>query len=235
MEAISLEKVTLFYGNSSLLFKERMLLHLSPDELQKANDIQIDNDKINFITTRYYLRSLLSPILQLEPKQIQFEYGVNGKPFLKDSKCYFNLSHSENSFVIAITGLGMIGVDIENKERQIAFEKLKHLIMSPDEITLFDSIDENDKRETFLTCWTRKEAFFKANGTGLTSPLKELNVEFRVNSKPRIIATPWSSDEKKEWSMFNITKLDNMIGTIAVKSFENIQNIAYFDISNMNY
>jgi 4'-phosphopantetheinyl transferase len=91
--------------------------------------------------------------------------------------------------VIALTRIGAIGIDIELKSRIFNYEKLKQLILSDSEHITFNKLDEEDKQSAFLRCWTRKEAFFKAVGSGLSSPLKELEVTFDNFSEPEILKT----------------------------------------------
>lgn len=186
------------------------------------------------------LKTLLSNILGVKLENIQILEGVNGKPYLKQKEVFFNLSHSEDVFVIAITALGQIGVDVEPRNRILDFSKIRDLVFSEDELNSFERLDQDLKQEAIVNLWTRKESFFKALGSGLTSPLKELEVTFVPGSEPVIKKIGWKNDEKENWKMISLDLNGHYIGAISVQTriekpilsmltFENFKELNQFN------
>lgn len=212
------EKIHLFTGEMAELYTEHLNGYLSEKELERASVILDHQDQTTFITCRAYLRILLASYLEIPLEQVLFEHGINGKPSVKGHKCYFNCSHANGSFVIVISRNASVGVDIEHKNRKVAFGKLKDILFSECEIDRFEQFPEEQKNEVFLNCWTQKEAFFKAKCSGLSSPLKELVLDLSVDREPRILRTAWSEMEKDQWSLMRLPENDQWIGTLAVNT-----------------
>jgi 4'-phosphopantetheinyl transferase len=212
------EKVHLFTGEMAELYTEHLNGYLSEKELERASVILGHQDQTTFITCRAYLRILLASYLKIPLEQVLFEHGVNGKLSVKGHKCYFNYSHANGSFVIVISRNAAVGVDIEHKNRKVAYVKLKDILFSEYEIDRFEQFPEERKNEVFLNCWTQKEAIFKAKGTGLSSPLKELELDLSVDREPRILRTAWSEMEKDQWTVMRLPENDQWIGTLAVNA-----------------
>ena len=143
-------------------------------------------------------------------------------------------------FVIAITHLGQIGIDIEQKNRKLDYSKIKGLLFSESELNLFDDLEQDSKQEAIINAWTRKESFFKALGSGMTSPLKEFEVDFMPGSEPSINKMGWGNDEKENWKMISLDIDKDYIGAISVQSrmgnpllnkftFENLKAMKLFN------
>lgn len=214
------EKIYLFYGEVSALFDKNLEFSLSISEQLTANRIKNEEKRKSFITCRFYLNHLLSIYLAIETDQINLSYGVNGKPYLESHECHFSISHAQRIFMIAMSKLGSIGIDIERKDRPIDYEKLVDFLFSDTEKSSFESLNLCDRPAAFLNSWTRKEAFFKAKGSGLAAPIKELKVNFDLASEPKILATEWSNQEKKEWVLLNVRDIENYIGAMAIRTDE---------------
>jgi 4'-phosphopantetheinyl transferase len=172
--------------------------------------------------------------LDKEEKQIQISYNNNGKPFVYgDPDLRFSVTHTQGLVVLGISYQFEIGVDVEHLNRKVDFEKVSGLLFTANEFELFKKADPDSQQESFINCWTRKEAFFKATGLGLTSPLEQLEITFLKGEKPGIIAAKWHEDEKYSWFLESFDLPGNYRGAIAVRgpvhSFElihviNIQN-----------
>jgi len=161
---------------------------LSIDELEKANKFVFGKDKLSYIISRGTLRKILSKYLNVSPKLIQFGYNQYGKPFIhfpEKGRLKFNLSHSNEYCLIAINKEMETGVDIEWINKDLEPNDIAHNYFSAQELSNFKSIDKGNQLEAFYKIWTRKEAFIKAIGKGLSIPLDSFDVTID-DFKPKI-------------------------------------------------
>lgn len=213
---------------------------LNQNEKRRAENILIEKNRKMFIKCRSILKLLLSNLVGIKTDNLEIYEGVNGKPYLNQKDVFFNVSHSGDCFVIAITHLGPIGIDVEQKNRIMDCSKIKSFLFSESELKLFDCLEQESKQEAMINAWTRKESFFKALGSGLTSPLKELEVNFVSGSEPSIQKIGWGNDEKENWKMISLDINEEYIGVISVQTrvenpvlteltFENLQERNLFN------
>lgn len=116
------------------------------------------------------LRRLLSQWLQRPPETIHWQQGEHGKPFLAGGP-YFNLSHSQGFAGLALDQNQEIGLDLEDRRREVALEQLARRFFAPPEAAWV--LASADLRRSFFDCWTAKEAYIKALGSGLYHPLDQ--------------------------------------------------------------
>ena len=158
---------------------------LSPDELTRAQTFK--HKQQHFLATRALVRKVLAHYTGIPSASLEFARREQGKPYLANapSPIYFNLSHSGNFAVLAVTTLGEIGIDIETirprnflaiAERYYHADELKQLLATP----------EVEREPLFFKLWTLKEAFFKATGGGISSGLDKAIFSF---SNTKINAT----------------------------------------------
>ena len=145
---------------------------LSPDERERAARFALQEHRCRFIVARARLRQLLGARLDASPDEVEFTYGTAGKPSLAprySRDLRFNLAHCEEVAVYAFAEGRDVGVDVECEREVEDAEAIGRLCFSP---------AERDACRThgFLYCWTRKEAFVKALGCGLSCPLPEIDV-----------------------------------------------------------
>lgn len=147
---------------------------LSAEELALAKRLVRPADQERYIFSRVMLRRVLSHYLSILPEKIEFGVGEHGKPFVHNTTVQFNLSHSNNCVLIAVTPVHPIGVDVEYvRPKQDYFALAKRFFSQAE----FMAIQSSDKPvEAFYRCWTRKEAFLKATGLGLTFGLSNFEV-----------------------------------------------------------
>jgi 4'-phosphopantetheinyl transferase len=171
---------------------------LSPNEREKAGKFFFEKDRMRFIAARGTLRHILGLYLNENPGQIQFDYTAFGKPLLKSDsnlkKYYFNLSHSENLALFAITGNGSIGIDIEYIRYDVDIESIISRFFSEREILMIQRYIGEKQQEVFFQFWTRKEAFLKATGKGLSFPLENCDVSLVEESKFSQVIIPKESE-----------------------------------------
>lgn len=139
---------------------------LSDDERYSASNFRYVKDQLNFIISRGILRCLLGSYLNKDPQDIQIIYGLWGKPCLPERQLYFNLSHSRDHVIYAITQEYEVGIDLEYIDQSLDIDLLVSSILSSQELVHWEKTKAEDKLNTFYQIWVCKEAFLKAIGKG---------------------------------------------------------------------
>src|SRR5436309_9980119 len=159
---------------------EKFRATLDPDELERARRFHFDKHRRHFIVGRGFMRDVLSHYLEVAPVALRFSYGPYGKPALageyENSKLCFNLSHSHNLALFAITEEKHLGVDVEHIRSDFASEDIARRFFSRVEVENFNALASEEQVAAFFRCWTRKEAFMKATGKGMSQPLDTFDV-----------------------------------------------------------
>ncbi len=196
------------YADASLLSKE---------EKERANQFRYRLHRDRYIRGRTFLRETLARHLSLSPRAIQLKYGESGKPRLSDdygSKLFFNASHCENRYVLAISNHGEVGIDIENGRELPDESELVERFFSESEKAEYHRLPAELKRAGFYNGWTRKEAILKAKGTGLTLPLDSFSVALDPRQPCRILHFKDPSESMSRW---HLAEVENDLGsTISV-------------------
>jgi 4'-phosphopantetheinyl transferase len=204
---------------SSWRYRLRQLL--SPDELERAERFHFERDRGQFIARRGILRSLLASYLDVEATNIRFVYSDYGKPALgslfDDRALRFNISHANGLAIFAFT-LGMdVGVDVEYVQRDIEYEQLAERYFSPYERSVIQSLPSESRREAFFLCWTRKEAYIKAHGEGLSLPLDQFDVSVTPGEPACLLATRGGLEDAKAWTLQHLSPATGYLGALAVR------------------
>jgi len=159
---------------------ERLRGILSADELERAGRLYFERDQRRFIATRAILRKILGRYLGVQPHDLRFEYTANGKPVLSTNPgcraISFNLSHSGSFALYAITRDRNIGIDVERVRGDIDVEQISRRYFSQREISSLKRVHKNKRYALFFQYWTRKEAFTKATGQGISFPMEQCDV-----------------------------------------------------------
>ena len=205
---------------------------LSPKEIAKVNKFKFAKDRRVSILTRGLLRILSGRYLNQLPESINFNYGAYGKPdYNFETQLKFNISHSENIIVMAFVRNCDIGVDIEKIKSDFDVMDIAQHFFSSDEIQSLQALPEKDKVNGFYRCWTRKESFIKAKGSGLSFPLTSFTVSLNVEYA-KILITEWDPREKDEWKLFSFRPFKGYIGALSVRS--DVKTIKYWDFDQFN-
>jgi 4'-phosphopantetheinyl transferase len=149
---------------------------LSANEHERARRFRFERDRQRYIVRRGRLRALLARYLDLPPPQVQLRVGPFGKPYAAEGNLRFSLSHSHGIALYAIAHGLEVGCDIEHRDQRYASEQLPELFFSPREVHTLRSLAPALQAEGFFNCWTRKEAYVKARGYGLSLPLDVFDV-----------------------------------------------------------
>jgi len=200
---------------------------ISEDEKERASKFRFEKDRSHFIIARGVLRQILSLYLSEKPNIIQFKYGKYGKPFLPKNILQFNLSHAGEIALIGLTKNHKVGIDVEVINRKVEVERVAQHFFAKGEIDSLMSLPETQRHEAFFNCWTRKEAFIKAIGDGLSFPLDQFEVTLKPDEKAELLATYFNEKERDKWSLFDLKMKEGYKAALAIKG--KIEEIKYFD------
>lgn len=166
------------------------------------------------IVSHAVLRTVLADALRRPPRDLRFVVGANGKPALADptTGLHFSLAHTDDVCVVAVTRLGPVGVDVERVQPAIPdLEAIVHRWFAPEEAAAILRRSGDARPEAFLRCWTRKEAYLKATGTGLTTPLGHVAVA--VDGPARVLR---EDTARGRFALGDLQLGDGHIGAVAM-------------------
>lgn len=187
---------------------------LSAEELERAARFRFEKHRVHYALTRGMLRRLLGAYLSVSPHQIAFRYSSHGKPELPDRRLEFNISHTEGMAILGFTRGRRIGVDVEHVRSDFHVEEIAERFFSPAERAALRQVSPERRREAFFRIWTRKEAFIKAVGEGLSHPLHQFDVS--LDDTAQLIATRPDASEASRWRLENLTVAGGFAAAVAV-------------------
>jgi 4'-phosphopantetheinyl transferase len=191
---------------------------LSPDERERAERFRMSEPRRQFVSGRALLRQLLGACLNVESATLAFGYEPRGKPFLAqsawDGDLRFNLSHSGRMVAIALTRGREVGVDVESIQRLEDWPLLAEQIFSPRELCELRSLPKTQQREAFFNGWTRKEAYLKATGEGLTDALPSVEVTLAPGKEPELLSLPTGPEAARQWAIRGIPLPPDFAGAV---------------------
>jgi 4'-phosphopantetheinyl transferase len=194
---------------------------LSEEELLKAGRFYFDRDRNRYIVARGLLRTFLGCYLHMEPAQLRFRYNAYGKPELDVSSSqhvlHFNVSHSHELALLAFAYDRPLGVDIEFMRPDIEFEALAKHSFSPNENAVLHALPQNVIPQGFYNCWTRKEAYIKARGMGLSLDLRLFDVSLRPGEPAALLASREDPREVSRWAFQTLHPGPDYAGALAVE------------------
>jgi len=198
---------------------ERFRTTLDADELQRAGRFYFERHRRAFVVGRGFLRDVLGRYLQSQPELLKFTYGAYGKPALngehKDTKLRFNMSHSHNVGLLAITEGYIVGVDVEHVRADFATEDIARRFFSRCEVDVFNTLAKEEQVAAFFRCWTRKEAFIKATGKGLSQALDGFDVTLGPGVNAELLRV--EDDDASRWSLCDIDVGPDYAAALAVE------------------
>ncbi|HAM73427.1 MAG TPA: phosphopantetheinyl transferase [Verrucomicrobiales bacterium] len=179
---------------------------LSPEEVARAGRFRFERHRHAFILSRGTLRLLLSDYTGHPAREIAFSLNPFGKPSLATPRhpLRFNLSHSHGLALHALTLTGELGVDIEQVRPDVMGEKIADRYFAPPEIESLHSLPPELQAEGFFSCWSRKEAYIKARGDGLSRSLDTFAVSLKPTEPAELL---WSGNDpsaRETWRLWNL-------------------------------
>ncbi len=197
---------------------------LSVEERTRAKRFYFKKDRRRFIIRHAILRLLLGNYLCLDPKRLLFFYGKNGKPMLagKHGKptIFFNMSCSVDLALYGFNRDSAIGVDTEFVRDISEMDQVAERFFSKRENRELRALSGGQEKTAFFNCWTRKEAFIKATGDGLSQPLDSFDVSLTPGERARLLEIKGDSKEASKWSLHSLTLAPNYTSAFAVMSHD---------------
>ena len=194
---------------------------LAADERARAERFYFQSDRARFIVARGILRAILGGYLERAPESLSFCYGSRGKPALSPDSSQdairFNLSHSGNSALYAVTLAREVGVDLELMRPRLSAERLAERFFSPREIDTLHTLPANLRRHAFFLAWTRKEAYIKARGEGLALPLKQFDVSLIPGEPAALLGAERDPQEVARWRLQELAPGPGYVAALAVE------------------
>ena len=203
---------------------------LTADEIARADRFHFAKDRNNYVVARGLLRKLLASYIGIGAARLLFSYGEKGKPSLDashGSAINFNVAHSQARAIYAFSRGRELGVDMEFVREDVEGGQIAERFFSRREIQELGTVPAELKREAFFNCWTRKEAYIKARGEGLSMPLDEFDVSLVPGAAAALIRNHKDQDEIDRWTMQSVPVPDGYVAALVVegrdwrlKSFE---------------
>ena len=194
---------------------------LSPDEAERARRFSHPEHRGRWVLGRATLRAILARYTKEAPEEIRFRYDKGGKPRLASPastpEVHFNLSHSGALMVLGVTHVGPIGVDVEQLQELPDRDGLMARFFSAAEQRAIRELPRSHRTEAFYSCWTRKEAYLKALGLGLSGSLDAFDVSVAPESA-RVLAVRGHVEKARGWSMFDLQARSGYAGALAIKT-----------------
>ena len=181
------------------------LRSLAADERARADRFYFERDRQHYIVARGTLRTILSYYSNRPPQSLSFRYGAHGKPALAaepgEEAIRFNASHSHGVALFAISSGREVGIDLEYMRADSEIEQVARRFFSRQEISTLLALPADLRRCAFFHCWTRKEAYIKARGEGLSLALDQFDVSLIPGEAAALLGTRPDPGEAARWSL----------------------------------
>jgi 4'-phosphopantetheinyl transferase len=196
---------------------------LTPDERNRSARFRFERDRQRFIVAHGVLREILGRYLQIRPARIRFVYNAFGKPAISGEfgrRITFNLSHSAGLVLVAVAAASEIGVDVEYIRARSDVVDIARYFFSAAEVDSLTAVPSHLYAEAFFSCWTKKEAYVKACGEGLTVPLKSFSVcptTGPADPLEDLCVAATESVPASRWSLYTLRPAPGYAGALAVE------------------
>ncbi len=219
INAVHVWRVSLRQSDAEL---DALLAVLDADERARADRFRFPKDRDHYIAARGALRLILSRYLDMPAATIVFEYNQYGKPAIMSRQTgldlRFNLSHSGDMALYALTLAREVGVDIEWTGRRLDQpEQIAERYFSLAEREALRNLPAAQKRQGFFNAWTRKEAYIKARGQGLYLALDQFDVSLDPALPAQLLATRDDAAQASRWQMRELDPGDGYAAALVVE------------------
>jgi 4'-phosphopantetheinyl transferase len=216
-------------------FHERFLRTLDREEQARANRFHFEKHRRRFMVARGFLRLLLARYLDTKPEDVRFSYGPYGKPKLQGEhhpdRLRFNVSHSHEIAVFGFAYDHELGIDVEYINHDFAREDIASRFFSRSEVETLNALPDQQKTKAFFRCWTRKEAYIKAIGSGLSHPLDQFDVTLAPGEPAALLRVAKDPQAAARWTFFDLEIEDDYAGALAVEG--PIQRLHGFQVESV--
>jgi 4'-phosphopantetheinyl transferase len=195
--------------------------NLAADEQARAERFYFERDRGHFIAARGVLRAILGGYLNRVPESLSFCYSSHGKPALAGESdgdaIRFSVSHSHGVALFAVTRGREVGIDLERIRSDLAVAEIAGRFFSRREVAMLRTLPAEAQREAFFLCWTRKEAYLKARGEGLSLLLDQIDVSLAPGEPNAVPGTQRDPSEASSWSLQELTPAPGYVAALAVE------------------
>lgn len=217
------DEVHLWGFNLEQQSPDNLKLFLSDDEILRASRFHFTKDRNHFIAARGLLRKLLAAYLGVSPADLKVLYGEKGKPYvaaIPDISINFNLAHSHDLVIYAFSQGRELGVDVEYIRVNLADDQIAERFFSPREINALRALPFELRKQAFFNCWTRKEAYIKARGEGLSMPLDEFDVSLAPGEPAVLLNNYKDAGEVSRWGMQSVSVPEGYVAALVVEGHD---------------
>ena len=197
---------------------------LAPDEQARASRFYFARDREHFIVARGVLRAVLGCYLHRAPEYLAFCYGDHGKPGLArqcdEDAIRFNVSHSRGLALYAVARGRQVGIDIEHIRFDLAVAEIAKRFFPRREAAMLLALPTEAQRQAFFRCWTRKEAYIKALGDGLSLPLDQFDLPPAAEEPDMAPGAQQDPSETSRWSLQELTAAPGYAASLAVEGHD---------------
>jgi 4'-phosphopantetheinyl transferase len=194
---------------------------LSEEERRRADRHDFDRDRRRFIVARARLRQSLALRLMTRPEAVELVYGTHGKPALaqgsNDGDWRFSVSHCDEMAVYAFSQGREVGIDFEAVREVRDADAIVSQFFSRSEQAAYRALDPGEKMLGFFNCWTRKEAFLKALGLGLSHPLDCFDVSLAPGEPARILRVKNTPGCDSGWTLDSFTPSPGFVAAVVTE------------------
>ena len=194
----------------------RFLEALVPQERERSSRFFFLKDRLRWAVGRAMLRLILGRYSGTAPCDISFELTSTGKPRLHDG-LEFNLSHSEGGALLAVTRAREVGIDLEFIRPVPEALEIAERFFAPSESRKLFNLPPGDQPRGFFELWTRKEAYLKCCGQGITESLNQVEVNFGTGSACKILSIEQKIDRAADWNLHDLRPFKNSVAALAYK------------------
>ncbi len=188
---------------------------LDAQDRERAARFHFADDRARYVLGRGLARNILGRYLARTPETIELAATERGQLYFPDDETMrFSITHARDLVAVALTTRARVGIDIEYTERKLNLEGVAERILSAEDFREFEALPEQEKVAAFFRIWTRKEAYLKATGEGITNALKEISVSMHAE-EIGTIADARDAAGAKKWRMHALTLPTNYMGCVA--------------------
>jgi 4'-phosphopantetheinyl transferase len=195
-------------------------------------------DRLRFLFTRLAVRRILSGYLNLDPRKLEFSYNARGKPSIMLNDQFhplrFNLSHSGELALCAVTYDLDLGIDVEKICNDFSISEIAEYIFSPAEAQIFQALPSEQRQEAFFRCWTRKEAYIKAIGGSLGKDSHSFEVPVSQLESAGVLSINSNKHQEADWVIHDLKVEAGYIGSLVTRDGDK-QKIEYFNYSSIYF
>jgi len=188
---------------------------LDSDEQSRAQRIKNPQRQARQVEAQGRLRIILGKAIDIAPERLRFARHAHGKPYLPDfPDVAFNLSHTADRMAVVMSRGCRVGIDIESCKPRANMDALADKCLDAEEKAYWLALPEAERLHAFYRFWTRKEAFVKAVGQGISLGLRHCVTD--PGSPERMLEVPPSCGHAGDWSLAEFAVSDDICGAVAV-------------------